>query len=406
MFELLDDENDDEGRKKGPTTTVKQDAPQIKTKPVTSTVGKEHAVRKNDVPAKEPSKERSDRRPPRAEGDRPPRVEGERPPRRNREGTSTGAEVTNRGDRGPLKPEGRGRRDNKDREHGGEVEGAFKGAKRVFDRKSGTGRGKEVKKGGGGRGGWGKESTKDSWDEVPEKQEGTDENKPVDTAEKVEGSPVEAGPSAPIKEESDEEKKRQEEEEKKKKEEEEKEQRQMTLEDYRKKLEAERAEKPTVIPNLPAPRQAGEGVDSKELQQWAKFTEIKREETEEQKIASAEAKKGKKEPKKQAVPVDTVFRVQQPKKPRPSKEDRFEKGDRPDRDRGDRPDRDRGDRPERDRGERPERDRGERAPRKDFKDREFNKESPRGPGKRPRGAAAPDVQDASSFPALSTQTKA
>jgi len=180
----------------------------------------------------------------------------------------------------------------------------------------------------------------------------------------------------------------------------------MTLEDYRKKLEAERAEKPTVIPNLPAPRQAGEGVDSKELQQWAKFTEIKREETEEQKIASAEAKKGKKEPKKQAVPVDTVFRVQQPKKPRPSKEDRFEKGDRPDRDRGDRPDRDRGDRPERDRGERPERDRGERAPRKDFKDREFNKESPRGPGKRPRGAAAPDVQDASSFPALSTQTKA
>jgi len=131
----------------------------------------------------------------------------------------------------------------------------------------------------------------------------------------------------------------------------------MTYEDYLKKKENEKGEKTSIIPGLPTLRKPGEGVDQKELQQWAKFTAIKRDD-EEDKPSGEGKKEKKKESKKQAVPV--FFKVQI-KKPRNPKSERSESSGK----------------------------------------REL-KDGSRG-GKKGRGGSekAPNVKDASSFPALS-----
>jgi len=274
------------------------------------------------------------------------RLPRRREPRSEGSGAPLGGEKIERAEKGERPPRvvegGRGRRENKDREFQGQ-----RPNKRPYDRKSGSGRGKEIKKGGGGRANWGKEGGDDQWEEVPTTEKQEEESKPEAEA-KVEPEIA----SAPIKEET--------EAEKKFKEEEEKEAKQITLEDYLKKKETEK--KGSVIPELPAPRQAGEGVDKKELQKWAQFTPLKREEESEKPLSAESKKDKKKEPKKQAVPVDTVLKVHAPKKPRSGKPEGASPLER----------------------------------RRDFKD------SPRG-GKRKTGAAAPDVKDASSFPALSTK---
>lgn len=350
IFELLDDENDEEGKKKVVKPPVKQEAPQTKTKAPVPT-GKDQP-RKNEpaAPAKgnqqAPRAEKGERSERRFERPAKPEGEGERrgPPRDRR---------PPRGEAGPAapsdRPQGERKRDNKEREHGKFQAG--KPTKRIYDRKSGTGRGKEVKKGGSGRGGWGKEAEGSNWDE------GTTAEQEVKEDVKTEGE-TPAEPQQPV--ETEEEKKRREEEERKQKEEEEKEARQMTLEEYNKKKLEEKAEKGTVIPELPAPRKPGEGVDKKELQKWATFTPLKRdeEEEEEEKRDDAEAKKEKKKAsKKQPVPADVLrFQAKKPER------ERREKG----------------------------------SPR--------YKDSPKGGVKRGgRGAAAPDVGDTSSFPALSTK---
>jgi plasminogen activator inhibitor 1 RNA-binding protein len=350
IFELLDDENDEEGSRKNQQQAApsnKQAAPAVKgTKTPVSAPTKEQPRKDSAAPVKAsgPPKERLDKRPQRTEGER-----SERPDRRRTDGSAppAGGERSDRGDRPPRVQEGgRGRRDNKENR---DSQG-FRPNKRPFDRRSGTGRGKEVKKGGGGRANWGKEEV---WEENPEKQ--SEEVKP-EAAKSEPTEVVVAVPAEPVKEETEEEKKRREEEEQKHKEEEEKEARQITLEDYLKKKEAEKAEKPSIIPELPAPRKPGEGVDKKELQKWAQFTALKRDE-EEDKPSGDSKKDKKKEPKKQALPLDSVLKVQAPKKPRPG---------RPDRPEGN-PDR----------------------------------SSPR--GNKRRTGAAPDVRDASSFPALTTK---
>jgi len=381
IFELLDDENDEEGKKKVVSSTpVKSDAVSVKGK-TAATTGKEHP-RKTEPPppakVASPLKEKSDKRPSKPETEKP---SGERPPRRNRapraEGSApSGEKPVERMDSRPEKGErpprmmtdgGRGKRENKDKEF------QARPNKRSYDRKSGTGRGKEIKKGGGGRGNWGKGS-EEVWEEVgAEKQDGEE----VKSAE-VESTPKkEEAESAPVSKEVEEERKKKEEDEKKRKEEEEKEAKMMTLEDYRKKQEAKKT-KTSIIPDLPAPRQAGDG---EEQQKWAEFTPFKREdETEtngdEEKDASClDSKKEKKKAKKQAVPVTTVLRVQPPKKPRAGKLDRPDRPDRP----------------------------SDASSSSSPSDRRNFKDSPRG-GKRRAGTSAPDVRDASSFPALNPKT--
>jgi len=327
IYELLDDENDEEGRKKVVATkTTKEDVTASKNKPTTS--AKKEQPRKIEpavapVKATSPPKEKIDNKRPKVSGEK---VLSDKP-RRNREpkadGSSpfAGAERPQRTDKGE-----REKRNNEERKRDKEYKDKeFQGqkpSKRSYDKKSGTGRGKEIKKGGGGKGNWGKDN--EQWEEVPSSEKQEKEDKP-----ETEASKGETEVPAPVKEPT----------------EEEKEAKLMTLEDYIKKKEAEKSAN---MPELPAPRQAGEGVDKKELEKWSKLTVFKRDEEEEEKSPNFDPKKEKKkEPKKQPVPLESLIKVQTKKSS-------------PDR--------------------------------RNFKD------SPRG-GKR-RTGTAPDVKDKFSFPAL------
>lgn len=110
-----------------------------------------------------------------------------------------------------------------------------------LDRRSGTGRGKEVSKGGAGKGGW-----------------GTAENEETTTAPVVESEPVVEEPVV----ETEEEKAKREAEEKKREEERQKEERQMTLDEYLQK-------KKGVGLELPPARKPGEGASDAEKKAWA-----------------------------------------------------------------------------------------------------------------------------------------
>lgn len=353
IFELLDDENDQEG-KRVVHASGKQESAQGKGKAAAPVATKEAPKKSDAAPVKAslPPRERSDKRP-RADDDRrPPRDRKPREPRQ--EGAAGGERSAD------------GKRDSKERGFT-----ARNPSKRTFDRKSGTGRGKEGKKSGGGRGNWGK-AGEENWDEGA----GAEPEKTSEEAKPAEGVAAPAKePEAPL--ETEEQKKAREEEEKKKKEEEEKEARQITLDVFLKQQQ----EKGAALPELPAPRKPGEGVDKKELQQWSKFTVLKKEEGEKGAEVAEKKEEKKKEPKQEGkkdakkdgkkdakpevkkqeakqVPVDSVLRIQKP-----------------------------------------ERERRER------------KDSPRSSGPKrvgggnggARGPSAPDVKDSSSFPALSVK---
>lgn len=118
-----------------------------------------------------------------------------------------------------------------------------KGVEQRPDRKSGTGRGKEISKGGHGKGGWG-----------------------VNVEEGAEGAPQEGAdttqPEPVVPELTEEERKEYEEKERKREEERQKEEKQMTLDEYL-------AKKKNVGLSLPQPRQPGEGVEDKQKKEWA-----------------------------------------------------------------------------------------------------------------------------------------
>jgi DNA polymerase III gamma/tau subunit len=217
--------------------------------------------------------------------------------------------------------------------------------KRVYDRKSGTGRGKEVKRGGGGAGNWGTENGDGKWDEKPVAED----------IAKIEGETAEREQAAPsnVPQESEEQKKFREEEEKRIKEEEEKEAKLMGLADYNKKKAEERAK----LPELKAVRQAGEGVDKKEAQKWASYTALSRKDDDDEKQELK--KKEKKEAKKQSVSADLLnFQAKKP----------------------------------------------ERERRDNKNSPKFNKDNNKqGAAKKRSGPAAPDVKDSQNFPALSTK---
>lgn len=119
-----------------------------------------------------------------------------------------------------------------------------------LDRKSGTGRGKEIKKGGAGKGNW-----------------GNAENEEQVVAEQKEPE-VQPEPEPIV--ETEEEKAKREAEEKKKAEEKEKEERQMTLEEFMQK------KKPVGL-SLPAPRAPGEGASDNDKKNWASVPVAKKE---------------------------------------------------------------------------------------------------------------------------------
>jgi plasminogen activator inhibitor 1 RNA-binding protein len=122
---------------------------------------------------------------------------------------------------------------------------------RQYDRKSGTGRGREGKRSGGGRGNWGTVS-----DETKPAEEG---EKVEEVAQTTEAAPVEATTEAVAEE------KVEEEEEKSK-----------TLDEYLNSIKK-------VSISLPAPRQAGEGQEVSP--QWASYTALKK--TDEDEVISS-----------------------------------------------------------------------------------------------------------------------
>jgi len=171
------------------------------------------------------------------------------------------------------------------------------GGRRVFDRRSGTGRGREIKKSGAGRGNWGKEGEEqtENWDATPE------EGKVVKEGEKTEeAAPVEKDP-------------RQEEEERLAREEQEKEDKMITLEAYLKQKEAT-----AVKIDLPKERKANEGVDQKELSKWGSYQVLKKDD-DDVTVSKSEARE---KTGKNTVPVDKIFNVREPPRPRADREDR------------------------------------------------------------------------------------
>jgi len=210
-----------------------------------------------------PRQERSiDRRPPR-EFSSPKAGEGEDQKERrvNREG---GERRFERGGRGGFAP---------------------RGNKRTFDRRSGTGRGKEDKKGGAGKGNWGTiEDDQKVGEEKPQQQD--EKAEPQET--QPQGEQVQPAEAETPKVET--------------KEPEEEEDKTRTLDEFFKT-------KPGVKVDLPKPRQAGEGVSD----EWKGFVALKKEEGE---VQGGKKEEKKKESKKEVVPVSQVFKVQEEQRQR------------------------------------------------------------------------------------------
>lgn len=169
-----------------------------------------------------------------------------------------------RGDR----PGGSGeRRDRRDRENGIAAGAGAVGPRRVYDRHSGTGRGREEKRGGAGRGNWGSVTdTEGVADRKPEEEGAATASNAegVENAEAAAGESGETG-AAPAAEKAPRPPRELTAEELARQAEREKEEKLMTLDEYLSK----KKEKPAVGLPLPEARKAGEGEDQK---QWAKFT--------------------------------------------------------------------------------------------------------------------------------------
>jgi len=242
IYELLDDDSNENKGQKGPV------AQKPKTQTTTTTQAKASTQQVNrSAPAR--NQDRNQDRKPREEGrfgdqqvsDRAPRGDRERKPTKGGEFTEV---------RAPRNPN-----------------------QRQYDRKSGTGRGRENKRAGGGRGNWGSVS---------------DETKTQEETEKVEAEVAPTTEAAPATEttEAVAEDKVEEEEEKVK-----------TLDEYLGTIKK-------VSISLPAPRQAGEGQEVSP--QWASYTALKRDEEEEKKTTEKKPVVAK-EPTKQTISADQVI---------------------------------------------------------------------------------------------------
>jgi len=394
IFELLDDENDDQPNVKTPKTKLDDD--KVVAKPATKStqpvVGDRAPVKgaHRDQNRREGGNQRSPKprgdRPPRPEGDRAPREggdrpraprnDGDRPPRRPRPEFAAGGSSQNQnlpegGDRRPRgsRPQGKvGEERDKERwqketRENRSAPGDGSG-KRVYDRRSGTGRGpKENKKSGAGGANWGNE--KDPNVELDAEQEVKEDAKAEQTEE---GAPAASGEVA-AEAAAVEEKPKVEEPEG------------VSLEEFKRQREAKLA----ALPTLPPPRKAGEGVTDKEKDAWAQVSITP------EASSAPVVKETRGTAKKETVSLDKLFHVK-------SKEerDRAERRDRPDRSDRDRPDR-------RDRGDRPERE--DRKPRTERTDKRPADRKPRDAPAKPQTSKpkADIVNNDQEFPTLATK---
>jgi len=161
--------------------------------------------------------------------------------------------------------------------------------KRVFDRRSGTGRGKENKKGGVGRGNWGGIDSKDELTaessivpEAVDKEEAPKDPSQVSTEEKV--ATTEVAPTQEVEKTEDEEEKT------------------VSLEEWRSKQS-----KPLELP-VPV-RSAGEGVDNSA---WKEYVALSRDDSQSEESAKKASDKKKKETAgNNKVRLDEVFTIKQ-----------------------------------------------------------------------------------------------
>jgi len=308
IFELLEDENDEQ--LPGTKSAVKQETPQNKNKAVKETSAPQQLA--STKPKQQPSKNekandfkaKPDNRSPKTDKvEKKPTKGGEsggvsasegedadKKRRQVRQGSSEKATDRRRPDRPPREQQSQQGSSSapvaapvSSSGGGGGGGGSGGRVKRVYERRSGTGRGREGKKGGSGRGNWGTAADDQSAQvETPEQEEeGTSQSK----AETAKAEPVAPAPET--------------EEERKEREEREKDEKAIDLQEFKKIME----EKAPKIP-LPEPRKAEESS-------WDGFVVLQHEQ-EDDAAAKQKAKKGKegsKEAKKQ-VPVDQIFNVQ------------------------------------------------------------------------------------------------
>jgi len=195
------------------------------------------------------------------------------------------------------------------------------GNKRVYDRRSGTGRGKEGKKQGSGKGNWGKDG--EGFEEQPQVS-GEESNKTVSEPEKEKEEVKQYQEPEKDPETLEREKKEQEDYEKEAK--------MMLYDEY-----VQQQQNKVVNVALPEARKPNEGADRSEAKKWASYTQLKREdESDEEESTETGGKQKEKKSNKKVVPVDQVFVVQQkrrerPERDRPERSERSERSDRPDR---------------------------------------------------------------------------
>jgi len=251
IFELLQDENDSEV-KKAPTTSK---APQSKAPTAQPAKTQQKAVdRSGEAKAARPK------------NDQPQ----QRRPQQQREGSGAPAQFEERRNRPPRQQGGEGR---ERREK--QAERSENPKHRAFERRSGTGRGKEQKRGGAGKANWGTQ------EDDQKAQEATTEQVTEETTEQSAEAKVEATPE-PVAEPNPED-----EEDAKLK----------TLDDYRKTLK-------TPVVALPPPRV----IEDKG--EWSKYTALKRDEDEapQKKATKKEDNAEKEEKDEKKIRADEVLK--------------------------------------------------------------------------------------------------
>lgn len=290
IYELLSDDNGEAIAKVKADQKKSEPAPVAKTqtKAATSSTSssQQQNKRKPQTDRKNDRAQSYDGKGPQQKREKPPRLEGSN----NDQGAVEGERRRSRpeGARGP-RGEGRGRRE------GGQNESSdgFRGPsnKRVFDRKSGTGRGREYnKKGGSGKGNWGTVSDDRTAQEEGAKEEETEETVKAEAEKGAESQDAEKKDSEAKTEE--------------KQAEPDPDEKLKTLDDYLKEVK-----KPTFA--LPQPRKPGEGEKNAS---WANFVPLKRDDESSQ--DSPKEEKRNKEAKSSAVRVDDVIDIKFPQEER------------------------------------------------------------------------------------------
>jgi len=316
IFDLLSEDNAENlgttekvkpSSKTGPTQQTKSgNVPPTKTQQSTKPPKTEQRKSVNDT-----NKGFSDTRGPKSTFERKDRGEGQDFSTSGERKPST---FQPRQPREPREPRG-GFSERPDNEKKDKDAGFSSGNKRVYDRRSGTGRGKENKKQGSGKGNWGREV-----EGFEEPQISGEESKPVSEPEKekeeVKHQEPEKDPETL-------------EREKKEQEEHEKEAKMMLYDEY-----VQQQQSKAVNVALPEARKPNEGADRSEAKKWASYTQLKRDDEDgEEESSEASGKQKEKKSNKKVVPVDQVFIVQQKRRERPERPEweRSERSDRPDR---------------------------------------------------------------------------